>query len=72
MTWAAEQLSSQTIRLMAQITKQWVSTSHSDVRIRSFIEGRSIWVALFLLIETFIASPYITKKEGVRYVDPKN
>jgi len=57
MTWAAQQRSSQTSQLMAQITKQWVSTSHSNIRIRSVIEGRSIWVALFLLIETFVASP---------------
>ena len=42
---------------MVEITKQWVSTSHSNIRIRSVIEGRSIWVALFLLIETFVASP---------------
>ena len=56
MTWAAQRRSSQTILLMAQITKKWVSTPHSDVRIRSIIEGRSIWVALFLLIETFVAS----------------
>jgi hypothetical protein len=48
MTWAAQQRSSQTNQQMAQITKQWVSTSHSNFRIRNVIEGRSIWVALFL------------------------
>jgi len=57
MTWAAQQRSSETSQKLAKITKQWVPTSHSNFGIRRVIEGRSTWVALFLLIEIFVASP---------------